>query len=282
MIVNDDSVVLGALERDLGSRYTPAYRLVRSTSGDEALAMLDDVCNQGEPVALVVAQQEMVGMNGARFLLEARRRRPEAGHVLLASASDACEAMATINQGGLDCYLAVPWDPPAEKLYPLIDELLDDWVARTRIPYLRVSGVMDVDVVTIPLGATLHEAATLVATSGVGDLMVIDDEGGFGGVLSESDILRNTLPHFDDVIEAGGTLYDAYQLFVQKGQEFHDKPIAPLVITDPLVMGPDDHVAKAATLLLERKIRRLPIVAGGRLLGTVSRANICRAVVGDP
>jgi len=282
MIVNDDQAVLAALERDLGGRYAPAYRLVRSASGDQALAVFDDVCNQGEPVALVVANQVLPGMTGARFLLEARQRRPEAGHVLLAASPDAATAMAGVNQGGLDCYLAMPWDPPAEKLYPVVDELLADWVERTRIPYMRVSGVMETAIVSIPLTATLHEAATIVATSGVGDLMVIDGAGGFAGVLSEGDILRNSLPHFDDILEAGGTLYDAYQLFVQKGREFHGKPIVPLVITDPLVMHPDDHVAKAAALLLDRAIRRLPIVARGRLVGTVSRANICRAVVGDP
>jgi CBS domain-containing protein len=282
MIVNDDPALLIALERDLGRRYLPGYRLVASASGVEALASLCDVCDQGDPVALVFANQGLSGMTGARFLLEARRRRPEAGHVLLAAFPDAEAAMADVNEGGLDSYLVVPWEPATEKLYPVVDELLADWVERTRIPYLRVGGVMDTEFVTISLGATMHEAATLVAISGVGDLMVVGPGGGFAGVLSESDILRNTLPQFDDIVEAGGTLYDAYQLFVHKGRELHDKPIEPLVITEPLVMHPDDHVAKAATLLLDRRIRRLPIVTGRSLVGTISRANICRAVVGDP
>lgn len=282
MLVHDDASVLGALESDLAERYGAQYRLVRSPSGDEALRTFDDVCNAGLAVALVIASQDLPGMPGATFLVEARWRRPDAGHVLLAPYADAEAAIAGVNQGGLDYVLPSPWGPAAAHLYPVVDGLLADWVERTRLPYLRVGGVMDTDVVRISAGATLHQAADLVASSGVGDLMVMGDDGAFVGVLSESDILRMALPHVDDIVEAGGTLYDAYQLFVEKGLEFHEKPILPLVITDPLVMHPDEHVAKAAALLLERKIRRLPIVAGGRLVGTISRANICRAVVGDP
>jgi len=282
MLVHDDPAVLGALERNLSERYSPQYQLVRSPSGDEALRTFGDVCNSGLAVALVVADQDVPGMPAAAFLVEARRRRPDAGHVLLSLKTDAEAAIARVNQGGLDYCLPSPWEPAPERLYPVVDELLADWVERTRLPYLRVGGVMETDIVRIAAGATLHEAADLVASSGVGDLMVLADDGSFLGVLSEGDILRNTLPHVDDIQEAGGTLYDAYQLFVEKGREFHEKPILPMVITEPLVMHPDDHVAKAAALLLERRIRRLPILAGGRLVGTISRANICRAVVGDP
>lgn len=280
MLVNDDPALLAALERDLSARYSSQYRLVRSPSADEALRAFCDVCNSGLSVALVVASQEQHGMPGAAFLAEARRRRPDAGHLLLAPYADAAAVIAGVNQGGADYYLPTPWDPAAERLYPVVDELLADWVERNRLPYLRVGGVMDTDIVRISPGATLHEAADLVACSRVGDLMVVDEDGSFLGVLSEVDILRNALPLVEDIVEAGGTLYDAYQLFVEKGREFHEKPILPLVITDPIVMHPDDHVAKAAALLIARKIRRLPIVAGGRLVGTISRANVCRAVVG--
>ena len=67
--------------------------------------------------------------------------------------------------------------------------------------------------------------------------MVVDDDGVFVGVLSEGDILRNALPDFDEIVEAGGTLYDAFQLFMRKGRELSDKPIMPLVIRDPLVVA---------------------------------------------
>jgi CBS domain-containing protein len=139
---------------------------------------------------------------------------------------------------------------------------------------------MDTEVAWIGHGANLRDAAEIVAASGVGDLMVLDEAGSFVGVLSEGDILRNALPDFDEILAAGGTLYSAYQHFVRKSRELSDRPITPLVIVDPLVMDPTDHVAEAATLMIERQIRRLPVVEDGRLVGTVSRANICQAVVG--
>jgi CBS domain-containing protein len=101
------------------------------------------------------------------------------------------------------------------------------------------------------------------------------------GVLSEGDILRAALPNFDEILAEGGTLFDAYRLFLRKGQELSQRPIMPLVIRNPLVLHPDDHVAKAATVLIDLQIRRLPVVENGQLVGTVSRANICQAVVGD-
>lgn len=109
--------------------------------------------------------------------------------------------------------------------------------------------------------------------------MVVDAAGAFFGVLSEGDILRNALPGFDEILNAGGTLHDAYQLFMGKSHELADKPITPLVIRDPLVLHPDDHVAKAAIVLIDRQIGRVPVVEDERLVGTLSRANICRAVL---
>jgi CBS domain-containing protein len=100
------------------------------------------------------------------------------------------------------------------------------------------------------------------------------------GVLSEGDILRAALPDFDEIVEEGGTLLDAYQVFLRKGRALSEKPIAPLIIREPITLNPDDHVAKAAAVLIGKQIRRLPVVRDGRLLGTVSRANICEAVVG--
>ncbi|MBK8135598.1 MAG: CBS domain-containing protein [Chloroflexi bacterium] len=75
-------------------------------------------------------------------------------------------------------------------------------------------------------------------------------------------------------------LDQAFRLFLRKGSELKYKPIAPLVIRNPLVVDPEDHVAKAAALMLQKNIHRLPVVKDGRLLGTVGRADICQAVVG--
>jgi CBS domain-containing protein len=75
-------------------------------------------------------------------------------------------------------------------------------------------------------------------------------------------------------------LDDAFDIFLSQGRELSDRPITPLVIEEPIIVDPDDHVAKAATVLLNRQIRLLPVVKDGKLVGTVSRADVCRAIVG--
>jgi CBS domain-containing protein len=99
-------------------------------------------------------------------------------------------------------------------------------------------------------------------------------------LFSEGDILRAALPDIDEILEEGGTLDDAYQVFLRRGAELSHRPIAPLIIREPITLLPEDHVAKASAILVSRQIRLLPVVKDGRLLGTVSRANICQAVVG--
>ena len=110
--------------------------------------------------------------------------------------------------------------------------------------------------------------------------MVIDDDDNFRGVLSEGDILRTALPDIDEILEEGGSLDDAFDIFLSKGRELSDLPITPLIIEEPIIVAPDDHVAKVATVLLNRQIRLLPVVEAGKLIGTISRADVCRAIVG--
>jgi len=198
----------------------------------------------------------------------------------LTAYADTQAAIASINQVGLDYYLVKPWDPPEEKLYPVLDELLSDWQATVRLPSMRVKGVMTVRVVRIRSTATLQQAVEMVALSGASDLMVVDKDREFLGVLSEGDILRAALPDIDEILAAGGSLDDAFELFLRKGTHLSDLPIMPLVIQEPLTVDPDDHVAKAATLLVNRQIRRLPVLKENRLVGTISRAEICQAIVG--
>lgn len=173
-----------------------------------------------------------------------------------------------------------PKSPPEEKLYPILDDLLADWQADVRLPYMRVKGVMVTRIARIRQDASLHHAAEIVALSGVGDLMVVDDDGNFAGVLSERAILRAALPDIDAILDAGGALEDAYQLFLRRGQELAAMPILPFVTQEPFTITPDDHVAKAATLFAGHEINRLPVLDQGRLVGTVARADICQAVVG--
>jgi CBS domain-containing protein len=280
MLVHADPALLDRLERDLYMRYQEQYQFAQAPTGEAALAIVDGFKRRNEQIALLCADQRLPGLSGVEFLVAARNIYPEAGRVLLTTHADAAAAIVSVNAVGIDRYLVTPWDPPAERLYPTIDELLDDWRSRARLPYMQVKRIMDTRVARIRHSDSLHRAAEIVALSGVGDLMVVDDRGAFIGVLSEGDILRNALPDIDDILEAGGTVYDAFQLFVRKGRELSDKPIMPLVIRDPIVLHPDDHVAKAATVLIERQIRRLPVVQDGQLIGTISRANICQAVVG--
>lgn len=129
--------------------------------------------------------------------------------------------------------------------------------------------------------ASVFQAAEAVSLSGTSDLMVVDSTGAFAGVLSEGDILRAALPNVDEILEAGGSLEGAFDRFVQKGRDLAALPILPLVIRDPLTVDPDDHVARAAVVFVERNIRLLPVVEDGRLLGVISRADVCNAVVGD-
>jgi CBS domain-containing protein len=129
--------------------------------------------------------------------------------------------------------------------------------------------------------STMFQAAETVALAGSSDLMVIDESGAFVGVLSEGDILRAALPDIDEILEAGGSLDVAFARFVEKAHDLSALPIAPLVIRDPITVAPDDHVARAVVVLVERNIRLLPVVRDGRLLGVVSRADICNAVVGQ-
>ena len=144
----------------------------------------------------------------------------------------------------------------------------------------QVKDVMTVPTVRIRQDSHLHHAAEVVALSGVSDLMVIDDDGNLVGVLSEGDILRSALPDTDEILDEGGSLDDAFQIFLEKGKHLANMPIAPLIIRDPIVLSPENHLAQAATILVDKQIRLLPVVEDGKLVGTVSRADVCRAVVG--
>jgi predicted transcriptional regulator len=150
----------------------------------------------------------------------------------------------------------------------------------TDVKNSQVKNYMTVRTARIRHNSNIQHAAEIVALSGVSDLMVVDDHDNFCGVLSEGDILRTALPDIDEILDEGGTLDDAFEIFMRKGKELSALPITPLVIEEPIIVGPEDHVAKAATVLLNRQIRLLPVVQEGKLVGTISRADVCRAVVG--
>ena len=131
----------------------------------------------------------------------------------------------------------------------------------------------------VRMGTDIRRAAEIISVSEVSHLMVLDHDDEFVGVLSEGDLIRAVLPRYDDVTDAGGTLDDAFRIFVARGRELADRPIDPLVVLEVVTVGPADEVARAAVLLLDEELRRVPVIDGGKLLGTLSRADVCRAVL---
>ena len=127
LTVDDDPMVSAAITRDLRARYGPDYRIVRAGSGGEALAVLVELALRDHPVALIASDQRMPEMTGIELLEQSRAYAPGAKLLLLTAYADTDVAIRAINDIGLDYYLLKPWDPPEERLYPVIDDLLGDW-----------------------------------------------------------------------------------------------------------------------------------------------------------
>ncbi len=142
LTVDDDPDVLGAIGRDLRQHYGADYQIVRASSGTLGLQAVRDLKGRGQPVALFLVDQRMPEMSGTEFLIEAAKLFPQARKVLLTAYADTETAIASINTVGLDHYLLKPWNPPAEKLYPVLDDLLSEWTARVQLPFdgVRVAG----------------------------------------------------------------------------------------------------------------------------------------------
>jgi CBS domain-containing protein len=143
---------------------------------------------------------------------------------------------------------------------------------------LIVREIMNINVTRILIGATLRQAAEVSAISSAADLAVVDEANNFLGTLSEGDLMRAALPSLSDTMAGGETLSGNYDLIEEKAHEIAGNPIDPYVIRDPITLSPSDPVHKAAALMSAKQIRRLPVVEGGKLVGTVARADICRAV----
>ena len=140
--VDDDREVLAAVERDLRKQYRARYRIVTAASGQEALDAARELKRRGMPVALFLVDQRMPMMTGTQLLSELRKLFPDAKRVLLTAYADTDAAIAAINDIGLHHYLMKPWDPPEQRLYPVLDDLLEEWSASARLPYegVRIAG----------------------------------------------------------------------------------------------------------------------------------------------
>ncbi|GHE72185.1 FAD-dependent oxidoreductase [Roseivirga thermotolerans] len=125
--IDDDEQVLAAIRRDIRKQYRADYRILSTTSAKEALEALRELKQKGEDVALFLSDQRMPEMSGVDFLEQAKKLYPSAKRVLLTAYSDIEAAIKAINDVQLDYYLNKPWDPPEEKLYPTLNDLLDEW-----------------------------------------------------------------------------------------------------------------------------------------------------------
>ena len=142
LAVDDEPLVLAAVQRDLRSEYGDRYQVVAATSGADALASVQELKSRGSDIAAFIADQRMPQMSGTEFLAAALTIYPDAKRILLTAYADTNAAIEAINEVGLDHYLLKPWDPPSEKLYPVIDDVLEDWQANRNVPFdgVRVLG----------------------------------------------------------------------------------------------------------------------------------------------
>lgn len=129
LAIDDDPQVLRAIRRDLSSAYSRRYRVMSASSGPEGLRILKALRDRREETALLISDQRMPDMTGIEFLGESLAHFPDARRVLLTAYADTDVAIAAINQVRLHHYLAKPWEPPGERLYPVLDELLSEWQA---------------------------------------------------------------------------------------------------------------------------------------------------------
>lgn len=132
LTVDDESLVVKAVARDLLSRYGEDYRVLQAGSGQEAIDTIEQLSVTGAVLALVVADQRMPSVTGLDVLAAATRSFPDVKKTLLTAYADTDVAIQAINELGLDQYIMKPWDPPEEHLYPILDEILDDWQASYR------------------------------------------------------------------------------------------------------------------------------------------------------
>ena len=130
--VDDDTDVLRAIERDLRSQYGADYRVIGSDSPERALDILKQLKVRNDSVALLLADQRMPHMNGVEFLQEGMQIFPDAKRALLTAYADTSAAISAINEANINYFFMKPWDPPADHLYPQLDDLLDDWRAAYR------------------------------------------------------------------------------------------------------------------------------------------------------
>ncbi len=143
---------------------------------------------------------------------------------------------------------------------------------------MKISDALVFNVIRVPLHATIREAVEIMSTHQISDLMVVDESNKFVGVLSEGDLIRAGMPRFEEMV-AEGSMSSGFEIFRDKGKSLSGAPIEPLVIKNAIAVAPSDDVLAAASIMVSKQIRRLPVVENGNLVGTISRTDVCRAVL---
>lgn len=143
---------------------------------------------------------------------------------------------------------------------------------------MKIADALTFNVTRVPLNATIRDAVEIMSAHQVSDLMVVDESNKFVGVLSEGDLIRAGMPRFEEMV-AEGSMTSGFAIFQEKGKSLASAPIEPLVIKNALTVKPSDDVLAAASIMVSKQIRRLPVVDNGTLVGTISRTDVCRAVL---
>jgi thioredoxin reductase (NADPH) len=143
LTVDDDPQVARAIERDLRQHYGKRFSVLKAESGQKALELVKQIKLRNETLALLLVDQRMHHLSGIDFLEQAMNIFPDAKRVLLTAYADTQAAIRSINRAKIDYYLMKPWDPPEELLYPILDDLLDDWWALAKPPFegIRIIGL---------------------------------------------------------------------------------------------------------------------------------------------
>ncbi|MCI0396349.1 MAG: FAD-dependent oxidoreductase [Chloroflexi bacterium] len=262
--VDDEPQVLNAVERDLRQHYRSDYRIIKAGSGAAALDAVKQLKQRNTPIALFLADQRMPNMTGTEFLTEAMKFYPEARKVLLTAYADTEAAITSINTIGLDYYLMKPWDPPEQHLFPVLDDLLNDWQATVPVPYegIRIAGTL--------WSPSSHEVKDFLARNRI-PYQWLDIESN-----TEGQRLLETLPQeqrqLPIVVFPDGSLIccpDQRELASKLGMQFHaTQPFYDLIIAGggPAGLGAAVYAASEGlrTLMVEQ-------AATGGQAGTSSR-----------
>jgi thioredoxin reductase (NADPH) len=161
LVVDDDPQVLKAVERDLNKNYSNRFRIIIADSGNKGLELTKQLKLQNELVALFLVDQRMLQMSGVEFLERAMNIFPDAKRILLTDYADTDAVMSSINKVKIDYYLTKPWDPPEEYLYPVLNDLLDDWYNSFRCP------VEGIKVIGLKWSPRSHEIKDFLARNGI-------------------------------------------------------------------------------------------------------------------